>query len=143
MKKLLFLIILLNTVISKAQSFDQTLLDPLTDESNGKFEKTTIYTITLADGSNEVIKTNFESYNTIISRDNFVRYYSLITENIIFENVRGIKLLKKVTRTTELPILILNFKLNKNGVSIEITDSDGSKNTFKNWPTLIKDLKIN
>ncbi len=143
MKKLLLLTIFVSVAVTNAQSIDQTLLTTFTDENNGKFEKTNFYSVVFPDGSKEVIKTTVESYNTIISRDNFVRYYPVIVENTIYEIVNNIKLLKLIDSTSELPILILNFKLNRNGVTIEINDSAGPKVKFKNWAVLEKIIKSN
>ena len=141
MKKLLLIYVLLFAFAAKAQSIEQSLLATLTEENGGKFEKTNYYSITLTDGSKEVVKTTFESYAAIISRDNFVRYYPTITEKTIFELITNVKTVKLIPSTTELPVLILNFKLNRNGVYIEVTDNDGVNNLFKNWMMISKILE--
>lgn len=141
MKKLLLFYMLFLSLQMKSQAIEQTLLNTLTEENNGKFEKTNFYSITLADGSKEVLKTSFESYSAIISRDNFVRYYPTIIEKTVFELITNVKSIKLIGPTTDLPILILNFKLNRNGVYIETTDNEGVNNIFKNWIMIAKMLE--
>ena len=141
MKKLLLIYVMFFALVARAQSIEQTLLATLTEENSGKFEKTNYYAITLTDGSKEVIKTSFESYSAIISRDNFVRYYPTITEKTIFELITNVKTVKLVPSISELPVLILNFKLNRNGVYIEVTDNEGVNNIFKNWIMISKMLE--
>ena len=106
-----------------------------------KFEKTNFYALTLGDGSKEIVKTTFESYNSIISRDHFVQYYPIIAEKTISELVAATKTLKVVAASSELPILILHFKLNRNGVYVEVTDSEGVRNIFKNWGMITRLLE--
>ena len=143
MKKLLLIYVMICAFQVKAQSIDQTLLATLTEENAGKFEKTNFYAMTLSDGSKEVVKTSFESYSAIISRDNFVRYYPTITEKMIFELITNVKTVKLTGATTELPVLILNFRLNRNGVYVEVTDNSGVSTVFKNWIMIAKMLERN
>lgn len=142
MKKLLLFIAFTFVAIGNSQSIDQNLLATLTEEVNGKFEKTNFYSVVLTDSSKEIIKTSVESYSSIISRDNFVRYYPQIVESTIFEYLPNVNKITLTKFTTDLPILILNFKINKNGVNIEMIDFEGPKNIFKNWVAIEKIVKM-
>ena len=142
MKKLLLFIAFTFTTIGNSQSIDQNLLATLTEEVNGKFEKTNFYSVVLTDSSKEIIKTSVEGYSSIISRDNFVRYYPQIVESTIFEYLPNVNKINVTKSTTDLPILILNFKINRNGVNIEMIDFEGPKNTFKNWTAIEKIVKL-
>ena len=142
MKKLLLLAAFAFVALCSAQSIDKTLLETLTEETNGKFEKTNFYSVVLNDSSKEIIKTTVEGYTSAISRDNFVRYYPQIVESTIYEYLTSIKSMALTKATTDLPILILNFKINRNGVNIEMIDSEGPKNLFKNWAAIEKIMKL-
>ena len=141
MKKLLLFSIIFFCLQAKAQTIEQTLLETATNDTNGTFQKENFYSITLSDGSKETIKTTFESYSSIISRDHFVQYYPVIAEKIISELVLNTKSLKIGPPTNELPILILHFKLNRNGVYVDVTDSEGVRNIFKNWGMITRLLE--
>jgi hypothetical protein len=142
MKKLLFLAAFAFAILGSAQSIDQTLLGTLTEETNGKFEKTNFYSVVLNDSSKEIIKTTVEGYNSVISRDNFVRYYPQIVESTIYEYLTNIRSIALTNATADLPILILNFKINRNGANIEVIDFEGPKNLFKNWAAIEKIVKF-
>ena len=141
MKKLLLFSLLFFYIQLDAQSIDKILLSNLVEENNGKFEKTNFFVLNLSDGNKLEVKTTIEAFTATISRDNFVKYFEKIIELKLYEGPYTIKTFTKVEQLPDLPNLILNFKINKIGVNIEEIDSDGTRNTFKNWTALFKEIK--
>ena len=141
MKKLLLFSLLLFCIQLDAQSIDKILLSNLVDENNGKFEKTNFFVLNLSDGNKLEVKTTIEAFTATMSRDNFVKYFEKIIELKLYEGPYTIKTFTKVDQLPDLPNLILNFKINKIGVNVEEIDSDGTRNTFKNWTAIFKEIK--
>ena len=141
MKKLLLFSLLLFCFQLDAQSIDKILLSNLVEENNGKFEKTNFFVLNLSDGNKLEVKTTIEAFTATMSRDNFVKYFEKIIELKLYEGPYTIKTFTKVDQLPDLPNLILNFKINKIGVNVEEIDSDGTRNTFKNWTAIFKEIK--
>ena len=141
MKKLLLFSLLFFYIQLDAQSIDKILLSNLVEVNNGKFEKTNFFVLNLSDGNKLEVKTTIEAFTATISRDNFVKYFEKIIELKLYEGPYTIKTFAKVEQLPDLPNLILNFKINKIGVNVEEIDSDGTRNTFKNWTALFKEIK--
>lgn len=127
------------TLFSNAQSVEEKLKEDVIEIKDGKFICDDLTMVTLK-GENYQISIHTEgSSNGFISRDNFIYFAALITNETINGLTSGdesakIEDLEEITGKADI---VINCYMTKIGMQIETTTKDGTEKTTQKWTDLL------
>jgi len=137
MKYLFFTIALFISTVTIAQTSDtqKELLKDVVSVQNGKFTVTDLTLVTLSNGNTLQIKMYAEAPATgVISRDNFVVYWSTIQESMLDELAKDdnatMETLSQLIGNADFEV---NIYMTALGVQVETKSSTGVTRMTKKW----------
>ena len=142
MKKILFLFAgVILSFNSFSQDHQKELLKDVVVISGDKYTATDFNLLSLSDGTTTFqIKSYAEAPVSVISRDNFVAFFTVI----VYEMINGLTE-DKDAKQTDLEEIIgnpdveINLFMNKTGVQIEVKGSNGTNRVTQKWSDFFKE----
>lgn len=142
MKKILFLFVgIILSFNSFSQDHQKELLKDVVVISGDKYTATDFNLLSLSDGTTTFqIKSYAEAPVNVISRDNFVAFFTVI----VYEMINGLTE-DKDAKQTDLEEIIgnpdveINLFMNKTGVQIEVKGSNGTNRITQKWSDFFKE----
>ncbi len=135
---ILFFTVIFFSINTFSQVTSDDLLKNIVEIKADKFTATDLTLLTLSDGVTTFqIKAYAEAPSNIISRDNFVAFFTLITT----EMIKGLSN-DENSKTSDLdeiignPDVIINCYMTKSGVQIEVKGDNGTNRTTMKWSDL-------